>query len=115
ICYGFRIETDAGVLAYSGDCGPCEAMHELARDADVLIHMCVIMPHGVTDPAAMPYGALARLAQDAGVRTLIASHLNPQTDADGVREHIIAEMGEIYKGRLIWARDGIDVPVRNIG
>ena len=34
--YGFRVEGDR-VLAYSGDSGPCDALGELARDADLLL------------------------------------------------------------------------------
>ena len=38
--YAFRIETDEGVLVYSGDTGPCDAIIELAHGADMLINMC---------------------------------------------------------------------------
>ena len=38
--YGLRLETDEGVLVYSGDTGPCEGISDLAKDADMLIHMC---------------------------------------------------------------------------
>ncbi|MDQ3065820.1 MAG: MBL fold metallo-hydrolase [Actinomycetota bacterium] len=34
--YGFRVEGD-GVLAYSGDTGPCAALDELARSADLFV------------------------------------------------------------------------------
>jgi ribonuclease BN (tRNA processing enzyme) len=34
--HGFRVEGDR-VLAYSGDSGPCVALEELARDADLLV------------------------------------------------------------------------------
>jgi ribonuclease BN (tRNA processing enzyme) len=34
--FGFRVEGDR-VLAYSGDSGPCHALEELARDADLLL------------------------------------------------------------------------------
>ena len=35
--WGFRIEHDGSVLAYSGDTAPTPALEELARDADVFI------------------------------------------------------------------------------
>jgi ribonuclease BN (tRNA processing enzyme) len=34
--YSFRVEGDR-VLAYSGDSGPCPALEEVARDADLLL------------------------------------------------------------------------------
>ena len=38
--YAFRLEADSGTLVYSGDTGPCDGIVEIAKDADVLIHMC---------------------------------------------------------------------------
>ena len=111
-CLGFRLEAADGVVTYSGDTGPCEAMRDLAREADVLIHMCVRIDHMPKDAAAMPYRALAELARDSRVRTLVATHFNPRTDQDGVREQLISEMGAIFKGRLIWGEDLMEVPVR---
>jgi ribonuclease BN (tRNA processing enzyme) len=35
--FGLRVEHDRQVLAYSGDTGPCPALIELARDADLLV------------------------------------------------------------------------------
>ena len=34
---GYRIEAGGAVLAYTGDTGPCDAVIEMARDADVLM------------------------------------------------------------------------------
>jgi len=39
-CYGYRVEADDRVLAYSGDSGLCTPMERLAKEADVLIQMC---------------------------------------------------------------------------
>ena len=108
VCYGFRLEAEDGVFAYSGDCGPSKAMGKLAREADVLVHMVVFpKPNLPADasPSDMTHKALAELARDARVKTLVASHLDPQIDRDGVRERVIAEMAEIYKGTLIWGED----------
>ena len=60
----------------------------------------------------MPHRAVAELARDAGVRTLVASHFPIETDVDGIRERTIADMGEIFTGTLIWGEDGMEIPVR---
>ena len=39
-CLAYRMEADGSSFAYSGDAGPCKAMEQLARDCDVLVHMC---------------------------------------------------------------------------
>ena len=35
--HGFRVDGNGRVFAYSGDSGPCEALAEVARDADLLL------------------------------------------------------------------------------
>ena len=40
-CLGFRIDdVDGKSVVYSGDSEPCEALDELAKDVDLLIHEC---------------------------------------------------------------------------
>lgn len=39
-CYGYLVERDGGVLAYSGDTRPCDGLDELAAAADVLVLEC---------------------------------------------------------------------------
>jgi ribonuclease BN (tRNA processing enzyme) len=48
--FGFRIRGDR-VLAYSGDCGPSEALAELARDADLLLTEATLETGGYDGPA----------------------------------------------------------------
>lgn len=38
--YGFRLDSPEGSFVYSGDSGPCASMERLAKDCDVLVHMC---------------------------------------------------------------------------
>src|SRR5579883_330482 len=39
-CLAYRLTTSAGSFVYSGDSGPCDGIRKLARDCDVLVHMC---------------------------------------------------------------------------
>ena len=39
-CLAYRIDTDHGSLVYSGDTSPTKTLTKLAKDCDVLIHMC---------------------------------------------------------------------------
>lgn len=39
-------------------------------------------------------------------------HFTPQMDAPGVKEKCLAEMREIYHGRLIWGEDLMRLPLR---
>ncbi len=113
VCYGYRLETPEGVFVHSGDAGPCAAMRALAEGADVLLHMCGAVTGGEDSAEfasyVMPHKALAELARDAGVKTLIPTHINPKMDAQSAR--LISEMKEIYGGNLIWAEDLLEIEI----
>jgi ribonuclease Z len=114
-CFGYRLEAEGSSFAYSGDAGPCKAMEDLARNADVMVHMC----HFISGTALNPefekrnggHLEIARLAQAAGVRNLVASHITEQMDVPGVRERLIREMSEIFKGNLFFGEDLMEIPV----
>ena len=110
--FGFRLETDVGTVVYSGDTGPCEAITEAAQDADMLIHMChfvsgTFRPDGPL--TASGHMEIARLAAEANVKTLVATHLTPQFDPPGVRERCIAEMAEVFNGNIVWGEDMMEL------
>jgi ribonuclease BN (tRNA processing enzyme) len=72
--YGFRLTGDDRVLAYSGDCAPSEALHELARAADLFVCEATL-----DDPEPEPRGHLTlaeaqAAAEVAGVRRLLITH-----------------------------------------
>lgn len=114
-CFGYRLETDAGSLAYSGDAGPCAAMTELARGCDILVHMCHFLSGtALSDEMAKRntgHLELAELGREAGVRNLVISHVTEQMDVPGVRERILREMGEIYAGNLFFGEDLMEIPL----
>ncbi len=114
-CYGYRLETDEGVVAYSGDTGPCKAIERLAQDADVLINMCHYLSGTELNEAfadsCMGHLELAQLAKSAEVKNLVVSHITEQMDVPGVRERIIREIAEIYPGNIFFGEDLMEIPI----
>jgi ribonuclease Z len=114
-CFGYRMEADGASFAYSGDAGPCKAMELLARDCDVLVHMCHFISGTALSPEMnrlnMGHLELARLGHAAGVRNLVVSHVTEQMDVPGVRERLIREMSAIYAGNLFFGEDLMEIPV----
>ena len=45
------------------------------------------------------------MAQRAGVKTLVLTHLLPQIDRPGIREQIVHEIQQVFTGRVIWGED----------
>ncbi len=81
-CYGFRIEVEGKVIAFSGDTKPCAAIDELAHKADLLIHECTFpqamiehrLKSGVGTAAHTSPSELGKIAARAQVRSLVATH-----------------------------------------
>ena len=82
-CYGFRIEAEGKVVAFSGDTAPCEAITRLSRDADLLIHECTFTEAFIEHRRKSQVGTfshtspsdLGRLAAACRVKHLIATHI----------------------------------------
>jgi ribonuclease BN (tRNA processing enzyme) len=118
--FTLRIQTRDRVIVFSGDTGKCAGLVDFVRGADMLIHEVVDLPlieqrlrrgrpqdaesllrhmaHEHTTPEDV-----GRLAEAAGVKQLVLSHVLPgggEPDSvyvDGARRH--------FKGPIIVARD----------
>ena len=55
---------------------------------------------------------VATLGQEAGVKNLVVSHTTAQMDVPGIKERVIREMSEIYKGNLFFGEDLMEIPVK---
>jgi ribonuclease BN (tRNA processing enzyme) len=101
--FGFRIEHQGKVLAYSADTGPCDALADLAAGADVLLCEASFL-NGPDLPANLHLtGTQAgEYAARAGVRKLVLTHLVAWNDTDA----ILAEAAGAFRGELALATSG---------
>jgi len=109
-CLGYRLETDAGTLVYSGDSGGVpDGMVELARDCDLLIHMCHFAtgmePTPAYRAASGSHMDIAEVARRANARTVVLTHLVHALDRPGLLERMVAEMRTVYDGNIVIGRD----------
>jgi ribonuclease BN (tRNA processing enzyme) len=90
--FAFRFDTDAGSVVFSGDTRASDNVVRLARDADILVHEVLDLEFyeqlGVPAPLLEHFKQghtltteIGALAQRAGVRTLVLSHLVPSNPA----------------------------------
>jgi ribonuclease BN (tRNA processing enzyme) len=77
---GFRIEAGGAVFAYTGDTGPCDAVVELARDADVLLAEASFQDSSELLPFHLSARQAAEYATAAGVGRLLLTHIVPTLD-----------------------------------
>ncbi len=112
----YRLDSDEGSIVISGDTGPCESVTKLAKGADVLLHNCTGFQDGM-DGTPIGYtntgtkGA-AIVARDAGVKTLVMVHATEAFTPPGMAEKAIAEVAEIFKGKIILGTELMRFPVR---
>jgi ribonuclease BN (tRNA processing enzyme) len=95
------------------DTGPCPGIDALAKDADILIHMCFFVSGTFLPPTeeltASGHMEIAHLAARQNVKTLVATHFTPQMEPPGVREKCIADMSKVYAGTIIWGADLMEI------
>ena len=122
---GYRFDFKDRSIAFSGDTTPLEAVAKMAKDADVLVHEAMYVPaienylhariakgfpvkfdafmaHMRADHS--PVEDVGRIAQEAGVKTLVLSHLTPGLDSisdDTWR----APAAKYFKGEIIVGKD----------
>lgn len=111
-CLGFRLKLDGKIITYISDTGPCAALSELAKNADLLISECAQKP-GRTSPVwphLDPVKA-AQLAKKSQAGRLILVHF----DANAYKtmgERLIAQRQarKIFP-KTIAAKDGLELAI----
>jgi ribonuclease BN (tRNA processing enzyme) len=104
-----RFDTPGGSIVYSGDTGPGSDLLDLAGDSDVLL--CEATIAGERDDQTYPYHLTAfeagRIAAEAGVRTLVITHLTSGVDPARALE----EASDGFSGELILAMPGTTITI----
>ncbi|WP_017539483.1 MBL fold metallo-hydrolase [Nocardiopsis halophila] len=102
--FGARVGTEdpGGVLAYSGDTGPCPALAELAAGASLFL--CEADLDAPSDGGAVhltPEQA-GRSAREAGAGRLLLTHVGPSQEPG----EAVARAGEAFGGPVAYAAPG---------
>jgi ribonuclease BN (tRNA processing enzyme) len=108
-CVAYRLDSGEGSVCYSGDSGLCDELASLAQGADILImmnhHLSGTEPTEAYRSACGNHVDNASLAQRAGVKTMVLTHILQQIDRPGLRERILHEIQQVFNGRVVWGED----------
>lgn len=105
LCYAMRIEAGGKVLVYTADTSYKEEFISFASGADLLLSECNF--YGSQDGKGaghMNSYDNGRLAQEAGVKQLILTHLPHY----GELEQLVNEALTIYQGPISLAKEGLE-------
>jgi ribonuclease BN (tRNA processing enzyme) len=120
----YRFDARERSIVVSGDTKPSDALVELARSADVLVHEALYPPAidrlvaGVPNATTLKKSILShhttvqdagRVAQAAGVKTLVLSHLVPAEDPAVTEAMWISAAREHFRGRVIVGKDLLEI------
>ncbi|SEQ90644.1 ribonuclease Z [Solimonas aquatica] len=125
--YGYRIRYRGRTVVISGDTRPAESVRVNARNADLLLHEALStrfteravqraaalgqartakLAHDVGDYHTTPLQA-AQLAQAAGVKELVLTHIFPPLPNALARHLFLEGTREVYSGKLLLGEDGM--------
>lgn len=124
IAFAYRFDTEDRSIVISGDTAYSKELLELSRGADVLVHEALYLP-GIERTAARVANApgllshivrshtkvedAARLASEAGVNTLVLSHLVPSDDPLVTEADWLSAARPHFDGEIVVARDLLEI------
>jgi ribonuclease BN (tRNA processing enzyme) len=103
---GYRLRAGTGLVALSGDADTCDALIDLARDADVFVCDSAA-PDGQKIAGHLTPGQAAGYAEKAGARELVLTHFYPVCDGHDLASQASARFG----GKVTMATDLLRIPV----
>lgn len=112
-CIGFRIEVDGKTIAYCTDTGECANMVKLAKNADVLISECALLP-GEKSPVSWPHLSpqmAAAVAKKANAKLLVLTHFDANRYPEiEMRKQAQKAAAKIFKNTIA-AQDGMEIEI----
>jgi ribonuclease BN (tRNA processing enzyme) len=119
LAFAYRFDCPDRSIVISGDTRPTDALVQLARGADVLIHEALYAPAAPGAPGSalrkhiMDSHTTAedagRLAARAGVRTLVLSHFVPAEEPPVSDEQWLTGAAQTFKGEIVVGRDLLEI------
>jgi ribonuclease BN (tRNA processing enzyme) len=111
----YRFDCPDRSIVFSGDTHKSAALVRLARGADVLVHEALYLPAAPGTPGSALRKHIVdshttaedagRVAEEAGVKTLVLSHFVPSETPPITDEQWAAAAATTYRGRIVVGRD----------
>jgi len=90
---------------WRGDCADCAGLREIAKGADTLVLACTRFGSPPISPAIADVitgtPEVASIAQEAGTRRVVLTHMSPSFANPGVKERAVAEVARSCGGAIL--------------
>ena len=103
--YAYRFEAEGHSVVFTGDADYSDSLVMLATGADVLIADCSF-PNDMKREGHMTPAECGRVAREAGVRTLVLSHIYPNRITDN---RLVQQCETAFRGTILVARDLMEI------
>ncbi|HYU43751.1 MAG TPA: MBL fold metallo-hydrolase [Vicinamibacteria bacterium] len=122
--FAYRFDAGDRSIVFSGDTARSESVVRLAQGADVLVHSALYVPAIGRMVARVPNAArlkesiiahqtsaedAGRVAQAAGAKTLVLTHLVPPDDPEVTEQMWLDAAQAHFRGRVIVGRDLLEI------
>ena len=122
--FAYRFDAADRSIVISGDTSPSQNLVALARGADVLVHSVMYVPaidrlvSRVPNAASLKASILAhqtsvqdagRVAQEAGVKTLVLSHFVPPDDPQVTDDMWLEGARTHFRGQIVLGKDLLEI------
>lgn len=113
--YAYRLDSEEGSVVIAEDSSPTQAVIDLGKGADLLVHECsatkeVVQRYGYEKLHTWPE-AVADVAARAGVKKLALVHFFRQTDTPETLEQMAATVRKDFNGEVILGKDLLRIPI----
>jgi ribonuclease Z len=100
---GYRVDLKDGSVGFSGDTAPCDALVQLVKGVNLLIHECPFPDKRGPHPAHTIPRQLGPIAAQSEARALAMNHFFPICDTS--RDEMIESVRQTYPGDIIFGED----------
>jgi ribonuclease BN (tRNA processing enzyme) len=111
----YRIDGEGASIVFSGDTEPVASVVELARGADMLVCMCWDTDRAMEEDGLSGgmtgTSRAGGLAAEAGVGTLVLTHIGPRLDETEAREEGMQEVRAAFGGTVVFGEELITLEV----
>jgi ribonuclease Z len=112
---GYRVEFGGLSIVFTSDTTPCKTLTQLAAGCQVVVTSCwgvqAEMKETGEDLSIGGTMDAARIAQEAGAKTLVLTHTGAHLCREEVKRQALVDIAEVFDGMVIFGEELMKIPL----